>query len=613
MSEALRAVFLELGFDIDMEKLDALEKRVRDTVKTEKTAAKEHDKLQREKAKTDKDAAKESEKAAKEAADAAKKDAEAKTKAADDAKVAMAATTAAIALVARAALQAVNAFAAHAEELRDTSREARVTTTQLQELEHAAVQGGVGVERMRSGVNTFGQSLRAAERYGNSTTFLLRRLGIQARDAGGHIRPTGELLDEVAVAMEHIQSPTRRARVAVQLFGESGRRMLDVLHTGPGGIRALRDELAELGGGVTPEAVAASREYTQATERLGRAQDSLQSVLAVEVLPALGWVATLLARVGGAAARLTNGTHVARIALVLLGATGVAVAADLAAAWIVAAAPYLLIAAGVGLLVLALDDLITYVEGGDSVIGRFLGRQQTLREVQSLWLDLRQALDDVAAAAGWVNQKAGEAREGFQWLRADLWEGVSGAGAKAWVTIEKVFLAVWARVEGRVNALFGGVGQRLASVASRLGLDDIATRIGQMPSTVSDAASGASAGADRRLEGALGPRGTRLLRATSALNPFLDARYALGAYRRITGAEATVAAPTETAIPATRIVAAPGGRGGNHRTVVHRTTQNSFHIAGTDPHLVAAEAVRLIRAEDQHQRDAEHPRDDEEG
>jgi hypothetical protein len=285
---------------------------------------------------------------------------------------ASAAAVGAMTLATRAAFAFATAFAADAEALRDTARESRVTTTQLQELDHAAAQGGVGVERMRSGVAAFGQSLRAAERWGNGTTGMLRRLGIQTRDAGGHIRPTGDLLDEVAVAMEHIESPTRRARVAVQLFGESGRRMLDVLHTGPGGIAALRGELAELGGGVTPEAVEASRQFTQATEKLSRAQDSLRSVLAVALLPALSWVTEKGAQLAGLFARLTNGTHVVQIALAALGVVGAAAAAALIIAWAPVAAPYIAAAAAAAVLVAILDDVITFVEGGDSALGRMI-------------------------------------------------------------------------------------------------------------------------------------------------------------------------------------------------------------------------------------------------
>lgn len=580
MSEALRAVFLELGFDIDLPTLEQAEARIRATIKTEKDAAKEHDRLEKAKAK----AAKEAEQAAKAAEKAAKdreKEEAAERKKKEEAfhklfgtigidsrgagealeslgiksKLSTMALFAGLVLTARAAVQFADAFAAQAEELRDTSREARVTTTQLQELEHAAAQGGVGVERMRAGVNTFGQSLRAAERWGNSTTFLLRRLGIQARDAGGHIRPTGELIDEVAVAMEHIQSPTRRARVAVQLFGESGRRMLDILHTGPGGIRALRDELAELGGGVTPEAVAASREYTQATERQARAQDSLRSVLAVGLLPTLSWVVSKLAYLEGGLARLTNNTHVVQIALGGLGALGVAVAGSLLAAWLPVAAPFLVVAAKVAALVLILDDLITFVEGGQSATGALIDELFGVGTAAQVVQDLRDSWqwvgDQVERAIGLVMR--------FLDLEPDL-------GTNRYTRAQSDAIIAERLRRGRPAAP-AGTGARLAPAAT------------------------------------LSPRAG----APAAPAGLFDAGVDVAALPTVSG--------TGQVVPATRVVPAPGGAVVS-RTIVRTTTHQhgAIHVHGiTDPNAAAERVGQILEQRARLQRDAGHPTDDEEG
>lgn len=437
---ALRSVFAEFGFDIDEAALDALEKKLRAVVGSTKQTTKATD----ETAKANKAAADAAKKHAKEQEALAKKvqaDAEklktfsgivelvadrlagklgasitrANPKLAELArsfglndeaagKVAIAitgATAAVLAFVARAAFAFGAQFAQDAEALRDVSREARITTTQLQELDHAAIQSGVGQERMRAGVTAFGQALRAGERWGNGTTFMLRRLGVQARDTNGRIRPTGELLDEVAVALERVQNPYRRARVATQLFGESGRRMLDVLHTGPGGIRALRQELEELGGGVTPEAVEASRRFTQAQERASRAFDSLRSVLAVTLLPVLSRVLDFVARGEGLFARLTRGTHVVEIALAALGAAGAFAAARIIAAWLPVVAPFVFTAVKIALLIALIDDLITFVEGGDSAIGRLIDTLFGVGESAQLVKELR---DDWEAVVGAVER-----------------------------------------------------------------------------------------------------------------------------------------------------------------------------------------------------------------
>lgn len=565
MSDALRTIFAEFGFEVDTATLEKLDKRLKETIGTTKKAAKGTDdaaKSQKAKAEADKKAAAESKALGKQLStysgivdhisskaherfgenllkrfpqigEAAKKygvDAEGVGKVVVGATAAI---VAGMALATRAAFQFADSFAAGAESLRDTARESRVTTTQIQELDHAAVQGGVGLERMRSGVATFGASLRSAERWGNGTTGMLRRLGIQARDSGGRIRPTGELMDEVAVAMEHIESPTRRARVAVQLFGESGRRMLDVLHTGPGGIRALRDELAELGGGVTPEAVEASRQYTQATEKLSRAQDSLRSVLAVSLLPALSWLVEKGAAVGGLMARLTNGTHVVQIALAGLALAAAAAAAPIIIAWAPVALPFVVMAAKVALAVAVLDDLITFVEGGDSAIGRLID-----------------SLFGVGTATQYVHELKEE------------WETVVDVLSRV---IEKV---AWVIEHASPAALLDGLRPLIGQAPRRPAYDG---------------------------EGTLRPPQLGPRRPTVSAIP-----------------TSAITVASVQAVPTMRTVAAPG-------SVVHRTrvTQISrtiapvFHLSGADPRATAAEAVRLMQQAERDRRDGDHPVEDD--
>ena len=63
------------------------------------------------------------------------------------------------------------------------AREARVTSSELQQFQHAGTMSGVGAERMASGVAALGQSLRATElRQGGGVAWTLRRLGVEARD-----------------------------------------------------------------------------------------------------------------------------------------------------------------------------------------------------------------------------------------------------------------------------------------------------------------------------------------------------------------------------------------------------------------------------------------------
>ncbi len=588
-SAALRQIFAEFGFKVDSQKLDALDAQVKaaaDNLRDATVANTDFDKvLQNARGpKTAADALKAWGAEQKAAADKLKTLGGILERGRDDfagqlgasaaksnplirafaerlnltevelGKMVMGATAAAVAVAAlgvHAAFAFGTQFAANAEALRDTARESRVTTSELQGLDHAAVQAGVGVERMRSGLHTFGEALRQGERWGNGTTSTLRRLGITTRDAAGHIRPTAELLDEVAVGMERIESPYRRARVAQQLFGESGRRMLDVLHTGPGGIRQLREELEELGGGVTPEAVEASRRFTQAQERQGRALDSVRSVIATSLLPALSWWMNLTARAAGELAKLTRGTHVADIALGALGVAGVAAAGLIIAAWAPVVAPFVLAAAAVALVGLILDDVIGFMEGKESAVGRFLdtvfGEGTSTEAIDALrgsWAGVKDILDQVDAALGLVTEK-------FEQLR----------------TLAAPVLSTLNRVGGYLPGGETIVGAQVGEAG---------------PAAPAD--TGFAAGIERPVRGRPGQ-----------------------AVRASAGPTQAVPAPTTITVPAS-------GFAGIERPVRQVSTTHNhgdIHVHGiTDPARVAQEVDAIQQRRAREQRDAGHPQED---
>jgi hypothetical protein len=452
-------------------------------------------------------------------------------------QIAVAAVGATIAIVTRGAAAVIafaDSFAQNSEALRETARESRITSQELQQFQHAGAQSGVGAERMAAGVAHLATNLRSAEMRmgGGGVGGTLRRLGVDLRDSSGRVRATSDVMDDLALAFERVPSPIHRARMAQQLFGESGRRMLDVLHSGPGGLRALREEMEQLGGGVTPEATEAARQYTMAQERLGRAGDSLRSVLATGLLPVLSWLTTKAAELGGWWARLTRGTHLVEVGMIALGATAAVVALSTIGVWGPVVGPFLAAAAAAAALGLVFDDLWTFVEGGDSALGRFV---------------------DSMFGVGTSSQYAHELREEWEAVQ----NAIAGAIAKLaeWTGIGEVpslGTLTPPRTDGRPNAPTGRAGRTGARTPR--------------PSTPSAPAAppGAPAGAG-------------------------------------------------ITVPVARMVAAPAGAG-NRGTVVHRRTTvapGAFVFHGvTDPEAVGRVVRRELATLNGQQNDGDHAVDD---
>lgn len=427
-SDALRQVFAEFGFKVDdapMEKMLAdtqraidLQKSLTEAEKKVLADVKAADAAREKAADTaQKQAGAELRRKEKEREDAAK----AATKAADDerealldaipglrllntlkgsAKMRALGLAAGMAVVIAKAYEFAVAFAADAMALRETADAARVTETQFQQLTFAGAAAGVSAETTAGALNTLGEGLRAIEARTGGPTNALYRLGVRARNVDGTMRDTNDVLLDVADRFERVRSPVHRARLAQELFGASGRRMLQVLAGGSAALRRQREDFAALGGGVLPEAVEEGRKFTMAQTRMKVALDSVRSVIATSLLPVVTYLTNGIADVTGWFSRMTRGSNLVNVALGSLGVAGAAVAVSIIAAWWPVIAPILGGAAAVGLFLLVYDDLVTFVRGGNSVIGEFIDylygageAREAVQYLPVLWQDITEWVD----------------------------------------------------------------------------------------------------------------------------------------------------------------------------------------------------------------------------
>lgn len=492
-----------------------------------------------------------------------------------------------LAAMAVGAFAFANAFEADAAALRQTSRAAHVTTTDLQQLTAAGELAGVTADTMRGALAGLADGLQQAARGTGGPISAFHRLGVRVRDARGQVRDTSAVMDDLARALPRVQSPMRRLALAQEIFGSSARDMLAVLHTGEGGLAAYRRELEALGGGQTEEAIEASRRFGQAQVRLRYAFEGVRSNIMVAVAPAVTWVTEKVARLEGFVARVTRRSDLFRVGLVALGAAGVTAGGALLVAW----APVLVPLAGAALLVaglaLGFDDLSVFIRGGDSALGAFLDRmggmgtaESASRGLRDSWEGVRQAIRDSGGALG-------EVRAGYASLEAELRPILTRIAdfhlevfRTAFGGVETSFDEVWSRIRAKALEMFDAVTRRASALARAMGLDGIARRIG---AAMDDARERERSTASGRLSGL----------ARDVSSP-LAIPGLLAEWRNLL-----------TSRPVARVPAAAANAGrGAGRTVTRTTTNhNQIHIHGPDPRAVVDELERRQRA----QRDADHP------
>lgn len=176
--------------------------------------------------------------------------------------------------------QAVSAGLDYASSLGETAQQLGVTTKTLQEYRYAAGQVGISQEEMDAGLAKLTRTIGMALEGSKSQAQAFANLGISLRDANGQVKDAGDVIPEVAKALQGIESPAQRAAVLVELFGKSGMKMGSLMADGAAGVDKLRKASQDLGIVLSDELIAKADE---AADTLGQLQVVMDAKVARSV------------------------------------------------------------------------------------------------------------------------------------------------------------------------------------------------------------------------------------------------------------------------------------------------------------------------------------------
>lgn len=310
------------------------------------------------------------------------------------------------------------------EELDYASKMLGQSTEALQLLDYEAKMAHVSSEEMRMGFVHLARSMAEARdgNYELQNTFA--RLGTRVLDSKGQLRDQTEVLEDAAEGIKNMKTQADRLSAAQQIFGRSGARLLPFLMKGKEGFAELREEAEALGIVISGEQVEAAAKAGEGLKKLGAVAASLQHEIAGPLIEALQpfldsmltWVKAnrallsqkvkewgerlkvviealgkalltvvqvlgfaidhwqlLLVVLGSVAVAVglnALAAEGAALAYMQLGLAAVGAALRSAAAWLATIAPIALMAAGIALLILGVQDFVGFLEGKDSLIGR---------------------------------------------------------------------------------------------------------------------------------------------------------------------------------------------------------------------------------------------------
>lgn len=361
---------------------------------------------------------------------------------------------------------------------------------EIQKLGYAAQVNGLSTEFMANTLAHLSVSLAAAGHGSTEQAQAFERAGIKIRDAEGKIRPASEVLNDIA---DHIQKldETDRPAAAFELLGKQGKELLPMLKNGSKGLNDFKQEAVDMGLVITKEASESMDKVEKSSKRLGLAWKGLKQEAIVALIPKIQeLVEGMLAWIKANREMIKEAIHAAfNLVLVVVKALAVGLkvlttivgwmiknwpvltalivgmgaaflilkedavlaAIDTAIAWMVALAPFILIAAAVAAVILIVEDLYEAFTGGDSV-----------------FKDLYDAVEE------WLGDKITDLMEGtvgdiirlFGDLFSEIWREIKMVGhAIEWVIdrIEDALKAAKALL-GSVDA--SGITERMQKVQS---------------------------------------------------------------------------------------------------------------------------------------------------
>jgi len=401
-------------------------------------------------------------------------------------------------------------LADQADALRDQSRMLGMGIDDLQAWQHAAEKSGVAAEEFTASFVKFQRNIAEAAEGTGPAAEAFKALGVQVKDGAGRFVESGILLDGVAEGISKIQDPAKRTALAMDLFGRSGAKLLPLFAEGPEGIRMLREEMGELGGGITEDFAEASDELNDNLKDLDKVILSIKVRIAGFLVPAFSSAIGWLTRAGAAFNRLARDTGILQSALVVLGAVSTVKIGQVLLGLF--ANPKLLIAiAAIIAAIIAVNEVMTFFQGGETMLGRALDATfgpGTQEKVRAFFKEVGDGLDQMSTDANTNSEEfranwaatLDDVRNDFDGTFGEFFGGIMAGAVDTffvfvngisggWASTIEMFMAlaeglvftfqvVWNDIQGMAEAAaagildaFNAVGQGISKALGAVGID----------------------------------------------------------------------------------------------------------------------------------------------
>ena len=167
------------------------------------------------------------------------------------------------------------------------SQKTGVSVEALSALDYAAKLSNVSTEGLTKALQKLSVAMFDTQVNGEEGSAALKALGVSATDVHGQIRPTEQVLLDLADKFSAMPDGADKAALAVKLFGKEGLAIIPLLNQGREGLRALMEEAQRLGLVLSEDAARASEAFNDNLTRLNAVFEGVRRQLGAAVIPIL--------------------------------------------------------------------------------------------------------------------------------------------------------------------------------------------------------------------------------------------------------------------------------------------------------------------------------------
>lgn len=164
-----------------------------------------------------------------------------------------------------------------ADELGKTAQKIGLPTEELSKLKFAADLADVSLEQLSVGVGILSKGMAsiAGGGTGEKVGPALAAIGVSAVDAAGKLRPTIDVIGDVAEKFALMEDGAGKTSLAMAIFGRSGKELIPLLNAGRDGLAEAAAEAEKLGIVIDEKTAKASERFNDNLTRLGAAMQGL--------------------------------------------------------------------------------------------------------------------------------------------------------------------------------------------------------------------------------------------------------------------------------------------------------------------------------------------------